>query len=80
MLQVCDISAAQRGAAAAAAAAAAAETAIASSSESFQSLKKDFPDSLSDSDGGGQQGNEGQSITGSKPEPEVHILKSTRYL
>lgn len=76
MLQVCDISAAQRGAAAAAAA----QTAIASSSDSFQSLQKDFPDSLSASDDGGQQGNKGQRITSSKPEPEVCILRSTPYL
>lgn len=79
MLQVCDISAAQQGADAADAAAAA-QTAIASSSDSFQTLQKDFPDSLSASDGGGQPGNEGQRITGSKPEPEVCILRSTRYL
>lgn len=79
MLQVCDISAAQQGADAADAAAAA-QTAIASSSDSFQTLQKDFPDSLSASYGGGQPGNEGQRITGSKPEPEVCILRSTRYL
>lgn len=79
MLQVCDISAAQRGADAADAAAAA-QTAIASSSDSFQTIQKGFPDSLSASDGGGQPGNEGQRITGSKPEPEVCILRSTRYL